>query len=200
MERTLLLLVTHRGLSDETRACIERLRCPNKIEVRGLANVCKARSYAFDQAVAHLDGTDVDTVLCLDDDMTFDVAAVARLVELSRRTGELVSGAAVTRDGVLAARPWNDGRWLTGLACMAIPRARLDALAAELEPVGTIRPWCLTGAHPEIPGEWVGEDLWFCLRFGGALLAPVAIGHLKFMPLVPDEDTLARIDWALGPI
>jgi hypothetical protein len=40
---------------------------------------------------------------------------------------------------------------------------------------------------------WTSEDLWFCLQFHGVLLAPVGFGHLKWVPLWPEEAVLRQI-------
>lgn len=203
MQKTLILVVTHRGVSPETRSCIEALQCPSKLEITGNANICKARSIAFDQALAATEGTPIDTLLCIDDDMVFSRENAQRVVDRSRVANWPVSAVAVTRDGVLAAVPVppmpSQPRklWYTGLAFMAVPRQLLvtvgNVLEARKERLDGIRPWCLTGEHPFFPGRWTGEDFWFCAHFGGVELAPIGVGHLKWMPLVPDETSIAAI-------
>lgn len=199
MEKTLILLVTKNGACDETKDAIDALKCPNIAKLKGLANLPKARSLAFDQALKVTEGTEIDTVLCVDDDMVFTPKDVHTLVDLSRARGELVSAAAVSQAGVLAARPWEPlilgprKKWLTGLALMAIPLDRLRFVSSKVPVIGGIRAWCQTGAHPRIANEWIGEDLWFCLHFDGVELAPISIGHMKWMSIRPDEATLRRL-------
>jgi hypothetical protein len=224
MEKTLILVPTHRGISPETAECIGALKCPSIIRVRGRADVVKARCEAFDAAIEHTQGTPIDTVLCLDDDMVFQPPAALELVAISRRLNEPVSGVALTENGVISAMPWRPNsftlsdrpRWLTGLACMAVPIERLRKLAKQLDdaregrtlgapapsmahwasasafPPG-IRRWCDSGEHPERPGEWTSEDLWFCLQFAGVLLAGVGFGHLKWVPLYPEDAVLKQL-------
>lgn len=205
MRNTLILVVSHRGISPETRACLDALECPSRIVLDGNANICKARSIAFDQALAATEGTPIDTVLCVDDDMVFPPAAAQRLVDLSRAAAWPVSAIAVKQDGGLAAWPAaaqdlkepQRKLWFTGLAFMAVPRRALVEVAEELdqdaEKLEGIRQWCLTGEHPFFPGRWTGEDAWFCSHFGGVELAPIAVGHLKWIALWPEDATVAAV-------
>lgn len=193
MDRTVVLVVTHRGLSEETRSSLQALKCPSQVILKGVADVSRARSQAFDQVLELTEDTPIDTVLCIDDDMLFPPEAARGIIERSRMSGHPVSGCAVTEKGMLAARPLkpNDrSRWLTGLACMAVPRARLVELAPTLPVLGETRAWCLSGPHPELPLMWTGEDVWFCLHFGGVELAPIAFGHVKAMPIWPTADSM----------
>lgn len=206
MEKTCIVVVTHRGVSDQTRACLTQLKCPSILELKGCANICRARSMAFDmvlEATADV-GDQIDTVLCIDDDMVFPAQAATDLVRDSRLRAHPVSGVAMTQDGSLAARQlpvWlgTEPRWLTGLAFMAVPLAALRKVGGELELVGKTRPWCLTGGHARMPGEWIGEDFWFCLHFGGVILSPIPVGHLKQLPLWPDDETLTAVRHGVVP-
>lgn len=201
MDRVLIVVVTHRGLSDETAEAIADLKCPSIIKVKGMSNLPKARSLAFDQALQASEGTPIDTILAIDDDMLFKAKDVVDLVEHSRTTGELCTGIALASDGKLCARPVKQMvlvpgaplRWMTGIFCMAIPRIRLARVAPTLPVVGGIREWCQTGNHPAFPNEWFPEDFWFCHHFGGVVLLPIPIGHLKPMPIWPDERMLREI-------
>jgi hypothetical protein len=201
MEKTLILMVTRTTPSAETQECIDRLGCPSIIKLRGMANLPKARSHAFDQALTATEGTEIDTVLCLDDDMVFKTEEIVRLVDFARTRNELVSAVALSHAGIVAARPHTPlvtrvrKRWLSGLSCMAIPLARLRQAAQNLSLVhGKLlpRPWCLTGEHEQLPGEWIGEDLWFCLHFDGVEMVPIAVGHLKPIAIWPDDATLRQ--------
>jgi hypothetical protein len=141
-------------------------------------------------------------ILCVDDDMTFSPTDAQRLVDLARAAQWPTSAIAVKQDGALAMRPATAEHtgerpyWYTGLACMAIPRAELARVALELDgapKLSGIRQWCQTGEHPFFPGEWVGEDLWFCSHWGGVEVAPIGFGHLKWIPLVPEDATIAAV-------
>lgn len=199
MEKTIIVSVTRNGPGSQTQGCIEALGCPSIAKFVGMSNLPKARSIAFDEVLKATEGAPLDTVLCLDDDMVFEKKQIVGLVELSRTRGEPVSAVALSQAGIVAARPHEPRvtrvrkRWLTGMSCMAIPLARLRAVAAELRTVGGVREWCLTGEHPRLPGEWIGEDMWFCLHFDGVELAPIGVGHLKQTAIWPDEATLRQI-------
>jgi hypothetical protein len=69
----------------------------------------------------------------------------------------------------------------------------MKRLRPSLPMAGEIPEWCQTGRHPDYPGEWLPEDFWFCHHFGGVVLLPVGIGHIKPMPLWPDERMLREI-------
>lgn len=201
MQNTVILLVTHRGLRDETTESIERLKCPSVVKILGCPDQSKARSMGVEQALDGIAGTAIDTILLIDDDMVFDAVSVEKLVSESRRTGEPCSGVAMTKDGKLCARPLRQlvitpgspTRWLTGLGCLAVPRALLQRLRNRLPSVAGITQWCRSGQHPDYPGEWFPNDFWFCHHFGGVLLLPVPFGHVKSMPIWPDERTLREV-------
>lgn len=201
MQKTLILLVTHRGICDETTEAIERLKCPSVVKILGCPDQSKARSMGIDQALAGSEGTPIDTILLLDDDMVFDAISVQMIVSQSRRTGEACSGVYMTKEGKLCARPLlqlvitpgSPTRWLTGLGCLAVPRARLERIKVRLPSTAGITHWCQSGKHPEYPGEWFPNDFWCCANLGGVLLLPVPFGHVKRMPIWPDERTLREV-------
>jgi hypothetical protein len=190
MERTLILIVTHRGVSYETEKCLRALDCPSRIDLLGLSNLAKARSAAFDQALRAVElAPSIDTVLCVDDDMIFEPEQAKAVVELSRREAALVSGIALSTAEILCARPLpkriigSQQKWVSGFGFLAVPVAELVRVAPRLPVCGGLRVWCQTGEHPEYPGEWIGEDFWFCSHFGGVIMAPIAVGHQKPLEL-----------------
>lgn len=198
MQKTVVALTTHRGLAPETADAIAKLGCPSVVKVGGGPDQSKARSITIDAAFDKTHGTEIDTMLLLDDDMVFESSAVLELVEHSRRTGECCSGVYLTADGKLCARPCRElvvvpgapTRWLTGLGCLAVPRARLATVREWLPKTAGITHWCRSGPHPDFPGEWFPNDFWFCHHFRGVLLLPVGFGHLKMFPIWPDERML----------
>jgi len=201
MQKTCIVITSHRGLEDETADCLNALNCPSIIKLKGLANLDKARSIAFDKAFQGTEGTPVDTILSLDDDMLFAPESAQALVEASRQTGELCSAVYLTAQGTVAARaipveveiPGAPIRWLVGLGALAIPRRKMAEIRPMLREIGGIPAWCQTGNHPSFDGEWLNEDYWFCHSLGGALLVPVAFGHLKKLPIWPDGRMLRSV-------
>lgn len=201
MDKVLVLVVTHRGIAHETNESIRRLNCPSQLVLKGSADQSKARSQAFDKALAATEGTGIHTILAIDDDMIFDPGAVLQLVDTSREKNEPVSGVAVQESGQLCARPLNQlvlipgdpVRWLTGLAFMAIPRERMVKLQPRVAKTAGITEWCRSGPHPDFPREWLPNDFWFCWHWGGVLLAPIAVGHLKMVPLWPEEAAVREL-------
>jgi hypothetical protein len=198
MQRTVIVLVTHRGLKEETGEAVAKLGCPSVVKIRGCPDQSKGRSMAIDAALDQTEDTKIDTVLLLDDDMVFQASDVLELVEHSRRTTECCSGVYLTADGKLCARPCRDLvvvpgaplRWLTGLGCLAVPRDLLARVRECLPKTAGITHWCRSGPHPDFPGEWFPNDFWFCHHFRGVLLLPLAFGHLKTVPIWPDERML----------
>lgn len=176
------------------------------VSLAGIADVALARNEVLTLALARNDSADV--CLLVDDDMVFDIAAAAKLVGFARRTGKVHSGAYATKDGKLAATrfDWDgrrtDGLWMVGLGFCALPFGKLEALAQKLGTVigpqgKQIVPFCQSAvvvpAHDQ-KARWCSEDYWLCRALGGVLLAPyVAAGHLKSVPLWPDDETLERL-------
>lgn len=214
MDRTLIVCASHHGVSLETQQCIAELRKHGArlLSSTGVADVALARNQVLTLALAQKG--DADVFLLVDDDMVWTLASAAKLVGLARETKKPHSGAYATKDGHLAATPldWNatraDGLRMVGLGFCAVPVTALERLAAELAAgrvgaaVGSVVgpngerliPFCESSVvipkHDGIP-RWCSEDYWLCRSLGGVLLAPyVAAGHLKTVPLWPDDETL----------
>lgn len=208
MDRTLIVCASHHGIELQTQACITLLQKHGArlLSATGIADVALARNDVLSRALAHKGPADV--FLLVDDDMILTLSAASKLVGLARQTGECWSAAYATKEGALAATPleWDasrtDGLRMVGLGCCAIPVAKLEALAERLGLVigphdKRIYPFCecrvVTPAHDGLP-RWCSEDYWLCRALGGMRLAPyVAAGHLKQIPLWPDDETLRRL-------
>lgn len=137
-----------------------------------------------------------DTILMVDDDMSFTVDDAQALVNHTRQFSTPASAMYCTEDKRLAAsllrhdvgdRP----RWLTGLGLLAIPAWQLLKLEQESEEFQMIdapyRAFTSSGARG---GAWRGEDFTLCERLGGVHLLPIAIGHLKTVAIIPDDESI----------
>jgi hypothetical protein len=201
VKKTLIVVATHRGETWQTTESIKRTGCESLLFLRGCPDQSKARSMAIDQGLEATEGTPIDTFLLLDDDMVFEPGPIQELVDHSRLHKDCCSAVAVGAAGQVCAKPLEQlvllpgepTRWLTGLACLAVPRVRLLWLRERLPNVGGITEWCRSGAHPDFPNQWLGNDFWFCHHFGGVRLLQVPVGHMKTVPLWPDARTLREV-------
>lgn len=208
MDRVVVVVASYRGVGQPTQACLRALERhgAHVITTTGIPDVALARNDVLTLALGRKRNADV--FLLADDDMVWPLEAAAKLVGLARSTGEPWSAAYATADGSLAATPldWHaertDGLRMVGLGFCAIPVARLEALAKRLGTVigpqgKQLVPFCqcsvVTPEHDGRP-RWCSEDYWLCRSLGGVRLAPyVAAGHLKEVPLWPDDATLTRL-------
>jgi hypothetical protein len=213
MNRTIVVLSHNRPIQDRTRACIAALTHAGAafISHYGTADVALARCYALSAACsavrslndtlrAHLSeeaykASSRETILMVDDDMEFTLEQAQALVTHSRVTGVPASAVyATTMATIAATRIDATDRWLTGLGLLAIPAGVLIALelvSAEF----TIRDqsfrqftWSKSSR-----GAWFSEDYTLCQRLGGVHLLPIAVGHLKTIPIYPDAETIDAI-------
>lgn len=211
MDRTLIVCVSHHGVSLDTQVCTTELQRHGAklICATGVADVALARNQALTRALVTLPETKADVMLLVDDDMVWTLTAAAKLVGLARETGDAWSAAYATKDGKLAATPldWDakrsDGLRMVGLGFCAIPTTRMMELAQTagggvVGPDGAkVIPFCCCGVvtpeHDGVP-RWCSEDYWLCRRLGGVRLAPyVSAGHLKRVPLWPDDETMRKL-------
>jgi len=137
----------------------------------------------------------------VDDDMLFTVEQAQELIDHARTTGVPASAMYATTAGTLAATrakvadPSERPRWYTGLGLMAVPAWRLLELALRSE---RFKIWDdrehigFTWSKAE-GGEYWSEDYTLCKRFGGVHLLPIGVGHLKTIPIYPDETTITAI-------
>lgn len=193
MQKTIIVITTHRGVSDDTYECAVACQPAMMLKCKGVVIIERARNRAFDLTLkafeqADAAGVAVDSALFLDDDMVAaKTSDLQRLVDTARATGHPRSARYVTASGALAGHPYpGSNRWGFGLGCMAVPRACLERVAPTLPTLAGDRLWCQVGAHPTWPDAYVGEDLWWCAHFGGVDLDPIiSVGHLKTVALFP---------------
>jgi hypothetical protein len=199
MNKTIVLISSNRGMEPETRALVSTLQRAGGLLLleTGSADVAYARNRGLSFACEALrEYTERDTVLMIDDDMSFSGETAQLLVDRSRELGIAVSGAYATKTSKLAGCRWPEapGRWLVGLGGIAIPRAlllSLEAASVSFESAGRFLSqftWCSAEN-----GGWVAEDYRLSKRLGGVHLEPVGLGHVKKGELWPDDETIAAI-------
>lgn len=193
---------------DETRDCKDALGPIPYLPLKEIADIAAARNLAMDGALLYADeNPDCDTLVIIDDDMTFTPQNVDDLVSYSRTLKDAVSGLYVLRNGAAAAsyvrdvpvvggEPWMSRRFLCGLGFCAIPMARLRTLREiSARTMANNTPMtCFTWTGPDqLDGLWYSEDTRLCNRMGGMILAPIGVGHIKPLILRPDAETVARV-------
>jgi hypothetical protein len=211
MKKTIVLCTTNRNIHEQTRQCLYALirAGAGYMETNGCADVTLARNIAlsavYEATREPLVREKRDMLLMVDDDMIFDVATAQAVVDSARATGVAASAMYATTAATLAAcrltlvladgDPGYEQLWMTGLGLIAIPLSRLEELAvrsprfkfgAEKEYVAFTSSTCENGA-------WFSEDFTLCKELGGVHLLPVCAGHMKTIPLWPDETTVHRI-------
>lgn len=221
MKNTMIICSHNRPMQDQTTAAIRALvnLGARYLPQRGTADVALARNCALSfgmRAIANIDSATKEdegrlwhppashetwVVLMVDDDMVFTPEQAQHLVDQARDTGDPVSAMYATLNQTLAASRIKvpDGAeplWVAGLGLLAIPHARL------LDLQGRSRTFSLREKDQPITeytwsacdgSNWYSEDYTLCRRFGGVRLAPVPVGHLKVIPLYPDEYTVAAV-------
>lgn len=202
MKNTIILCSTNRSIHDQTRLSIQegRVAGARYIETHGCADVSLARNVGLSQVHAAMQRPElagIDTLVMVDDDMVFTLETVNALVAHARSTGIAASAMYATTLGTLAGSKWkgHEGRWLTGLGLLAVPMKEIDRLAAvspRFKLYGPNELVAFTWSTPD-EGEWWSEDYTLCKRLGGVALLPVVAGHLKTIPLLPDDVTVERI-------
>lgn len=188
-EKVLIVVSTNRGVSNQTRVCIEALRAKGAqyIEQQGCSDVALARNIALSQAVQELKG--IETVLMIDDDVIFTVGDAEKIITSSQGKKLPTGGCVVTAHGKFSGKPLTKNKWLTGLSFLAVPANMLLELASRSKVVQLndtscyIFTWC--GVEDK---SWMGEDYRLLQRLGGAQILPVRIGHLKLIPMWPAEE------------
>lgn len=204
MKRTIILLSHNRPIQEGTLHSLQELRQAGAayLAQRGTADVALARSIALTAACEALrEHRSRDMILMLDDDMLCTVDQAQTLVDHARETGVAASAMYATTIGTLAATklPTPEGeaqRWVAGLGTLAVPAALLLELERKSDPFtfssDKKKYTAFTSSRAE-NGEWWSEDYTLCRRLGGVHLLPIGVGHLKTIPIYPDEETIAAI-------
>lgn len=167
------------------------------VEQAGTSDVAVARNAALTLACLALASGEQDVVLMVDADMSFTLDHVRRITARVRETGVAASGCYVVggeKTPRMAAKPYQNGRWLTGLGFLCIPAAMLLKLQ-EMSPTfkcseGELHEFTTSGVGLSIEGEriWIPEDMRLTSRLGGVELLPMPIGHIKRSVLVPPPE------------
>lgn len=213
MAGVVILVTSNRGAKKQTMQSIENCRARGAIcfQIAAGSDVTLARNLALSAVWrAYRDGQLAprvpEVLLLVDDDMVFELEAVAALIEHARTHGEPASAMYATMAGTLAAtrvREW-PGFWLAGLGLLAIPWKLFAFLVEESQRftmgLDGLDQWAFTSStwrpnddDESKPGQWMSEDYTLCRRMGGVRLLPVAAGHLKEIPLWPDDETIAKV-------
>jgi len=201
MKKTLLLMSCKDGWEScekETKACVLAL-CKlgaHRVIESGSSDVAFARSRALSFACEALRGelAECDVVLMVDDDMEFSPEMAQEVVDKCRELRRPTSAAYATITSKLAATRWENGLWCCGLGLFAIPVPMLLELEARSESFElggrAYSQFTWSGADR---GQWVNEDYRLCIELGGAVLLPLAAGHIKKVPIMPDDETIEAI-------
>jgi hypothetical protein len=205
MKNVALVVASNRSIPSETQASLHRLVAAGALQhnVEGSSDVAFARNVSLSILVETFRREPARNVaLLIDDDMVFTLLQAMELCAHVHGFGRPASGIYPTAVGEIAATsalcPF-PGRWLAGLGFFAIPRDALLKLADE-SPSWEWRDgktlWEFTNSALHEIGErrlWVGEDYWLSYRLGGVDLLPIAVGHLKMIPLYADDETVRRV-------
>lgn len=211
MRNLIVLLSSNREIHPATTDSVRKLRelGASYIAQLGSPDVALARNLALSAAAAAFQKHDaLELVLMIDDDMLFEVAQAQEIAARVLETRHAASGVyatmgkttACTRDPALISELFGNvaarGEWLAGLGFLCIHRRRVLELAESSEPfLWQGKPcWEFTKTHV-LPGSkrWWSEDYWLSVRLGGVEVLPMGIGHLKTIPIYPDDATLDLI-------
>lgn len=209
MKNTIVVVSTNREMQRITRERIGQMRRNGAqyVEQTGCADVALARCISLSAACnalrmlnAQENGRKFDTVLMVDDDMQFELDQAQEIINHTRTYTMPASAAYATMNGTLAASPIDEGLfgrqlWKVGLGFVAIPAVLLLALEAKSQKFelrnGIYSEF--TSSRAKADGQWWSEDFELSYRLGGVHLLPIAVGHLKTIPIFPDEQTITSI-------
>lgn len=203
MKNVIIAIATNRPIASDTQRCLSELMQAGakKLTSEGSSDVAYARNVTLSFVVREFEkNPELNVALLIDDDMLFNLAQAVELCTHALAHGCAASAVYSTAISEIAATTrWApEGKWLAGLGFLAIPRQALLELA-ELSPSFEMRGhkiWEFTRSALHVVdghSRWYGEDYWLCARLGGVDVLPIAVGHLKTVPLVPDEETLRRV-------
>jgi len=159
------------------------------------SDVYLARNVLLSRALAAAESGNLDTIVLVDDDMSFTLRDVVTLVDRSRQKSRPVSGCYVRSDRTIVAH--HDTCWTTGLGFLAVPTLRLRALA-ETSPVfrhelGQDPCYLFVETrllHRQDELWWQSEDYCLTRRLGDVELYPLPIGHRKTVELKPTAEQI----------
>lgn len=198
MQKTLILCSHSRPIQERTLQSVSDCvaRGAAFLTQAGITDVTLARNLALSGALRA--SADQDVILMVDDDMVFTADDAEQLVTHARETNVAASAMYGTTMGTLAATRLKTAsgaqRWATGLGLLAIPVALLTELAArsaQFDFEGS-KSWGFTWSLASGGNYW-SEDFTLCRRLGGVHLLPIAVGHLKTIPIYPDDETVACV-------
>lgn len=205
MNRTLVVCSSNRPVDYRARDSIMRLVHSGAalIDQHGSSDVAFARNVALSRALHVLTSSSqpLDTVLMVDDDMVFSEQAASEVVVASRLSGTPTSGCYALADGrVPFEELTGSGRYMTGLGFLAIPVKNLTRLVSRslvftADDGAKIIEFTKSASAPRKDGSfrWLPEDYYLTQRLGGVDLAPVVVGHLKTMPVLPTADAIRAL-------
>ena len=197
MQDLIISIATNRSLTPETAEALRAIPCP-KILTEGISDTALARNVQLTRAFTAKHPH--DTVVLIDDDIAFNPEQLHRVVDLCRTLKAPTTALYIDKNGnpAMTYHPHSADRWLCGLGFLAVPRVVLHEVAEvspEILVSGTptrIFTWSGPGESPEDGKQiWMSEDYQLTMRLGGAVLAPIQVGHIKAMAIYPTEKTIA---------
>lgn len=205
MQNVVIAVASNRPIPSLTQQSLRALQVAGAAlhTIEGSSDVAFARNVMLSLLVESMRAdASRNVALLIDDDMVFSLQQALQLCAHAHGFGRAASGIYPTAIGELAASsalcPFPE-RWITGLGFFAIPRAALLQLADESPSFAwtegrTLWEFTNSALH-ELRGQpvWLGEDYWLCIRLGGVDLLPIAVGHLKTIPLYADDETIRMI-------
>lgn len=203
MKSTIVVCSHNRPIQAQTQLALRALMSAGALylDQSGAADVALARCLALSGACDQLRSKpgQWDCVLMVDDDMVFSRQDAQALVDHARSTGVSAAAMYATLLGTLAATrlrtPNGDlQRWATGLGLLAIPAFALLELEQRSEPFTFMdQPRRGFTWSQAAGGNFWSEDYTLTRRLGGVHLLPIGVGHLKTIPVYPDEATIACV-------
>lgn len=200
MKNVVLAVATNRPIHSATREALMRLQIAGATlnTVEGSSDVALARNITLSSVLEVFRADESrDVALLVDDDMVFSLKQARTVCRYASANQVATSAVYPTAIGGMAASTQFSpipGRWVAGLGFFAIPRALLFKLAEDstrfLWRGKELYEFTNSAVHD---GLWIGEDYWLSIRLGGVELLPIAVGHLKMIPLFADRTTLEKI-------